>query len=203
MTDNFTVFIVDDDPSIRDALSLLLAVHDYRVAVFASAESFLDKLSPSWRGCLLLDICMPGMDGLELQQVLQVGGVSLPVIIMTGHGDTTSAREAFRAQAVDFLEKPLDQDSLLNALQEARSRCEATMSQEGRRQEANELVRALTSREREVLDLVIAGRHNREIAVNLGISPRTVEVHKMRLMDKLRVRNVAELVRLSLMLNDK
>jgi RNA polymerase sigma factor (sigma-70 family) len=203
MTDNFTVFIVDDDPSIRDALSLLLAVHDYRVAVFASAESFLDKLSPSWRGCLLLDIRMPGMDGLELQQVLQVGGVSLPVIIMTGHGDTTSAREAFRAQAVDFLEKPLDQDSLLNALQEARSRCEATMSQEGRRQEANELVRALTSREREVLDLVIAGRHNREIAVNLGISPRTVEVHKMRLMDKLRVRNVAELVRLSLMLNDK
>lgn len=202
MTDNFTVFIVDDDPAIRDALSLLLAVHDYRVAVFASAESFLEKLSPSWRGCLLLDIRMPGMDGLELQRTLQAGGIGLPVIIMTGHGDASSAREAFRTQAVDFLEKPLDQESLLNALQEARGRCEATISLEDQRREARSLMQALTPREREVLGQVIIGRHNREIAVNLGISPRTVEVHKMRLMDKLRVRNVAEMVRLTLMLDN-
>uniref|UniRef100_UPI003FA1BDDB response regulator transcription factor n=1 Tax=Zoogloea ramigera TaxID=350 RepID=UPI003FA1BDDB len=116
MTDNLTVFIVDDDPSVRDALGLLLGVHDYRLAVFADADSFLRALKPHWHGCLLLDIRMPGMDGLSLQKKLLELGCDLPVVIMTGHGDVDSAREAFRAMAVDFLEKPLDGARLLAAI---------------------------------------------------------------------------------------
>jgi FixJ family two-component response regulator len=122
MTDNLTVFIVDDDPSVRDALGLLLGVHDYRLAVFADADSFLRALKPHWHGCLLLDIRMPGMDGLSLQKKLLELGCDLPVVIMTGHGDVDSAREAFRAMAVDFLEKPLDGTRLLAASAEAYER---------------------------------------------------------------------------------
>ena len=116
MTDNLTVFIVDDDPSVRDALGLLLGIHDYRVAMFADADSYLRAFKPHWRGCLLLDIRMPGMDGLTLQRTLLDQGASLPVVIMTGHGDVDSARAAFRAQAVDFLEKPIDEGRLLAAI---------------------------------------------------------------------------------------
>ena len=108
MSNNLTVFIVDDDPSVRDALSLLLGIHDYRVAVFGDAESFLKAYKKEWRGCVLLDIRMPGMDGLALQKHLAGLGSELPVIVMTGHGDVASAREAFRALAIDFLEKPID-----------------------------------------------------------------------------------------------
>ena len=115
MTDNLTVFIVDDDPSVRDALGLLLGIHDYRLAVFADADSFLKAFKPHWHGCLLLDIRMSGMDGLTLQKKLLELGSDLPVVIMTGHGDVDSAREAFRALAVDFLEKPLDESRLLAA----------------------------------------------------------------------------------------
>lgn len=202
MTDNLTVFIVDDDPAIRDALSLLLGVNDYRVAVFADAQSFLRALKPSWQGCLLLDIRMPGMDGLELQRTLKDQGVDIPVIIMTGHGDASSARDAFRALAVDFLEKPLDQDKLLAGLKEAFARYETRVAQRIKQDEGRLILESLTARERQVMERVIAGRHNREIAAELGISPRTVEVHKLRMMDKLRVRSVADLVRLSLTLSE-
>ena len=111
MTDNLTIFIVDDDASVRDALGLLLAVHDFRVALFADADTFLEAFKPAWCGCLLLDIRMPGMDGLSLQKKLLELGSDLPVVIMTGHGDVDSAREAFRSLAVDFLEKPLSHKS--------------------------------------------------------------------------------------------
>lgn len=199
MTHDLTVFIVDDDPAIRDALSLLLGVNDYRVAVFADGESFLRAFKSAWRGCLLLDIRMPGMDGLALQQHLRQQGNDLPVIIMTGHGDVSSARDAFRAMAIDFLEKPLDQEKLLAALKEAMSRYRSTAVRQIRRDDALQLLETLTPREREVMDRVIAGHHNREIAADLGISPRTVEVHKSRMMDKLRINGVADLVRFSLM----
>lgn len=193
-----TIFIVDDDAAVRDSLSLLLGVLDYRVAVFADAESFLKAYKAEWRGCILLDIRMPGMDGLTLQKQLQNQGATLPVIIMTGHGDVSSAREAFRCLAVDFLEKPLDQKKLLDAISEA-------FDQNPRPEQASEVVTMsqqrmaqLTPRETEVMARVVAGRHNREIAAELGISPRTVEVHKARMMDKLGVGHVADLVRLQL-----
>lgn len=201
MTANFTVFIVDDDASVRDALSLLLAVNDYRVAAFGDAESFLAAYKKAWRGCVLLDIRMPGMDGLSLQKQLADIGSELPVIIMTGHGDVASAREAFRALAIDFLEKPLDHKKLLAGIAEAFSRQQALAVVEMSQSQLEKLLAGLTPREREVMNYTVAGRHNREIALELGISPRTVEVHKARMMDKLGVSNVADLVRLSLAAN--
>lgn len=198
MTDNLTVFIVDDDPSVRDALGLLLGVHDYRLAVFADADSFLRALKPHWHGCLLLDIRMPGMDGLSLQKKLLELGCDLPVVIMTGHGDVDSAREAFRAMAVDFLEKPLDGTRLLAAIAEAFERQRQAADAAASRSQIQRRLDGMTPREREVMARVVAGRHNREIAAELAISPRTVEVHKARMMDKLGVASVAELVRLSL-----
>lgn len=198
MSDNLTVFIVDDDPSVRDALSLLLGVEDYRVAVFGDAESFLKAYKKTWRGCLLLDIRMPGMDGLTLQKHLNQLGSDLPVIVMTGHGDVASAREAFRALAVDFLEKPLDHRKLLAAIADAFARQQSQLAADLNRSAVERLLAGLTPREREVMARVVAGQHNRDIAAELGISPRTVEVHKARMMDKLGVNNVADLVRLNL-----
>jgi len=198
MNSQLTVFIVDDDPAVRDALGLLLGVHDYRVALFADGESFLGAFRPDWRGCVLLDIRMPGIDGLSLQKKLNQAASQLPVIVMTGHGDVASAREAFRALALDFLEKPLDRERLLAAIDEAFAQQRDTLRQIEDRQESKQLLTHLTPRETEIMERVVAGRHNREIAAELGISPRTVEVHKARMMDKLGVHSVAELVRLQL-----
>lgn len=194
-----TVFIVDDDASVRDALALSLGLHGYPVLVFADAESLLRAYRPDWRGCLLIDIRMPGMDGLTLQRRLLEEGCRLPVIIMTGHGDIEAAREAFRAQAVDFLEKPINPERLVGALAEAFSRLHRERDEEERLAAYERLVATLTPREREVMDLVVAGRHNREIAALLNISPRTVEVYKANLQTKLRVDNIPELVRFSLL----
>lgn len=193
-----TVFIVEDDHSVRDALGLLLGLKSYPVAMFADAESFLSAFQPSWSGCLLLDIRMPGMDGLSLQRHLREQACSLPVIVMTGHGDVQSAREAFRAQAVDFLEKPLDYDKLITAIEEAFASQQRRQKREEARAAFSDLLATLTPREAEVMKLVVAGHHNREIAAMLSISSRTVEVHKAHMMDKLRVDNVPELVRRTL-----
>ncbi|WP_426164492.1 response regulator transcription factor [Pseudoduganella sp. R-34] len=195
---NLTVFIVDDDPSLRDALGLLLGVRGYRTAVFASAEAFLQAWLPEWAGCLVADIRMAGMDGLALQRKLNEMNCLLPVIIVTGHGDVSSAREAFKARAVDFLEKPFDDDKLIAAIEEAFSMQLRQRQDHDRRQQRDQLLAELTPREREVFELVVMGRHNREIAPQLNISVRTVEVHKARLMAKLGVDNVADLVRVAL-----
>ena len=194
----YTIYIVDDDQSVRDSLGLLLGLRGYSVALFADAESLLAAYRPEWRGCLLIDIRMPGMDGLALQNRLRESGCRMPAVVMTGHGDVDSARQAFRAEAVDFLEKPIDQAKLVNAVEEAFSRQTAVHDAAARHSEFESLVATLTRREREVMEAVVAGQHNREIAEILGISPRTVEVHKARMMTKLRVESVPDLVRLSL-----
>ena len=193
-----TVYIVDDDQSVRNALGLMLSVRSYRTALFADAGSFLSGYRPDWRGCILLDLRMPGIDGLKLQARLQEIGCAIPVIVITGHGDVESARSAFRSRAVDFLEKPLDHNRLIASIEEAFGHELSDGVQDMRRAEQLALVKRLTPREREVLNLVVAGRHNREIAKKLHISPRTVEVHKARVMQKLGVASVADLVRLSL-----
>jgi FixJ family two-component response regulator len=194
-----TVFIVDDDASVRDALSLSLGLHGYPVLVFGDAESLLGAYRPEWRGCLLIDIRMPGMNGLALQRRLLDLGCRIPAIIMTGHGDIDAARDAFRAQAIDFLEKPIDPQRLMTALEEAFASQAKESESEERLAAFQHLLASLTAREREVMDLVVSGRHNRDIAAYLGISARTVEVHKAHLQAKLRVENLPDLVRLSLL----
>ncbi len=194
----YTVFIVDDDHSVRDALGLLLSVQGYSITLFADAESCLDAYRPVWRGCILIDIRMPGMDGLALQRRLREMGSTLPVVVMTAHGDVESAREAFRSQAVDFLEKPIDQPRLMAAVNEAFRRQSEVQETQAHASEFERLLDTLTAREREVMDLVVAGRHNREIATMLGISTRTVEVHKARMMTKLGTQRIPDLVRLTL-----
>jgi RNA polymerase sigma factor (sigma-70 family) len=198
LPNNLTVFIVDDDPSVRDALGLLLGVRGYRTAVFASGEAFLQAWQADWAGCLVADIRMSGMDGLALQRKLNEMGCPLPVIIVTGHGDVSLAREAFKARAVDFLEKPFDDAKLIAAIEEAFSMERSSRQAMDRQSQSRQLLEELTPREREVMELVVMGRHNREIAPQLGISVRTVEVHKARLMSKLGVDNVADLVRIAM-----
>lgn len=194
----YTVYVVEDDASVRDALGLLLSLRGYSVAMFDAAERFLDAWQAHWRGCLLLDIRMPGMDGLTLQQKLREAGCTIPVIVITAHGDVESSRTAFRAEAVDFLEKPLDHARLLTSIGEAFRRQQQRSESVATNQSHQAALAALTPREREVMALVVAGRHNREIARQLDISPRTVEVHKAHMMAKLGVGTVADLVRLSL-----
>lgn len=198
-TSNCTVFIIDDDASVRDSLAMLLGAHGYRTMIFGDAESFQRAYSRDYgKACLVVDIRMPGMDGLTLQKWLLDSGSGLPVIVITGHGDIDSAREAFRAQAIDFLEKPLNHQRLLAAIEEAAARHCAIQTDRDRNAAFAKLARSLTPREREVMELVVSGRHNWEIAESLGISPRTVEVHKARVMEKLKVDGIAQLVRLSL-----
>jgi RNA polymerase sigma factor (sigma-70 family) len=192
-----TVFIVDDDPAVRDSLSLLLSLRGYRTATFGSAEDFLGALRPDWRGCLIADIRMPGMSGLDLQQELARRGLRLPVVIVTAHGDVSSARTAFKADAVDFLEKPFDDQGPVVAVEAALRRERERTSAEQRSDKNAKLLAQLTDREADVMALLVQGLHNVEVAERLGISPRTVEVHKARIMAKLGIRNLAELIRIA------
>ena len=192
------VTIVDDDAGVRDALSLLLGLHGYAVRAFASGDAMLAAYQPEWRGCMLVDIRMPGLDGLALQAALAARGIALPVIILTAHGDAANARAALKGGAFDFLEKPVD-DALLVEMIDAATRFEAeTQIAASERAQVERRMQRLTPRERQVFDLVVAGRHNREIAAALDISPRTVEVYKARMMDKLQVERLPDLIRLSL-----
>lgn len=192
-----TVHIVDDDAAIRDSLSLLLSLRGYRTASFASAEDFLAAVGTDWSGCILADIRMPGMSGLAMQQVLAERGVTLPVVVLTAHGDVDSARAAFKAQAVDFLEKPFDDVALVAAIENAFGRERSRLATSGVHEELARVLASLTPREREVLDLVTRGHHNREVGERLGISPRTVEVHKARVMAKLGARTLSDLMRIT------
>jgi two-component system response regulator FixJ len=200
---NPTVFVVDDDASIRDALSLLISLKGLRASVFASAEDFLAVYDTGWRGCLLTDLKMPGMNGLELQTMLRDRGVRLPVVELTAHGDVSTTRAALKNGAVDFLEKPVDDDVLLDVLINAiRIDAERYCAVMLREQLAARLDR-LTARERDVLELLADGLQHREIAERLAISPRTVEVYKARMMEKLQCRTLAEVVRIGAQARDE
>ncbi len=191
-----TVFIVDDDASVRDSLSLMLSLQGHATATFASAEDFLRALQSDWRGCVVADLRMPGMSGLELQQQLRHARPELAVIVVTAHGDVAAARQAFLADAVDFIEKPFDADQIITAVEKAKARlllADARFERSSALEAANQ---KLSEREREVMALMVKGMHNRHIAKELGISPRTVEVHKARVMEKLGVKNLVEFVRL-------
>jgi FixJ family two-component response regulator len=189
------VYIVDDDASIRDSLALMLGLGGYSTRLYADAESFIAAFDDRWSGCVLADLRLPGMSGVELQARVRERGSVIPFVIITAHGDVPAARAAFRAHAVDFIEKPFDESQLRSAIDSAfaleRQRIEGTQAGLADRQK----LARLTSREREVLEHAVRGLHAKEIAAALGISSRTVEVHKTRIMEKLEVRNIAELVR--------
>lgn len=196
--ERLTVYIVDDDAAVRDSLALMLGLAGYRTAVFADAEAFLAAYRPDWSGCVVADLRLPGASGLELQAELDARGSALPFIIITAHGDVPTARAAFRARAVDFLEKPFQRSQLFAAIESSFAGEARRLSRSQAQAQASKRLASLTAREREVLDQAARGLHAKEIAANLGISPRTVEVHKARIMAKLGVRNVAELVRIAL-----
>lgn len=195
MTDP-TVFVVDDDASIRDALSLLISLKGLRASVFSSAEDFLAVYDLQWRGCLLTDLQMSGMNGLDLQAKLQQRGSALPVVVLTAHGDVATTRAALKNGAVDFLEKPVDDDVLIDVLRNAiRIDSEGHRARMQRVETMTKLGR-LTPRERDVLNLLADGLQHREIAERLTISPRTVEVYKARMMEKLQCRTLADIIRI-------
>jgi RNA polymerase sigma factor (sigma-70 family) len=192
-----TVFVVDDDAPVRDSLSLLISLKGLRASVFASADDFLKVYDPEWRGCLLTDLQMPGIGGLELQSILRERQIALPVVVLTAHGDVVNTRMALKNGAVDFLEKPVDDDVLVDVLQNAiridAERHHSRMEQ----QNVAERLERLTPRERDVLVLLAQGSQHREIAERLSISPRTVEVYKARMMEKLQCRTLADVIRIA------
>ena len=196
--ESLTVFVVDDDAAVRDSLGLLLGIAGYRTALFADAEAFLGAWRSDWAGCVVADLRLPGASGVELQAKLRAIGSTLPVVIITAHGDVPTARTAFLADAVDFIEKPFDQGQLLAAIEAAFSREERRIAEALPRTREQERIASLTARERVVLEHVARGLHAKEIGASLSISPRTVEVHKARIMAKLGARNVMELLRIVL-----
>ncbi|HUX62376.1 response regulator transcription factor [Sulfuricella sp.] len=198
-----TIFIVDDDAPVRDSLALLLGLKGYAIRSFASAEDFLTACQPDWHGCLLLDIRMVGMNGLELQQQLISRQIVLPIIFITGHGDVAAARAALKAGAADFLEKPLDDQILITTIADALERSANQRDEAAAAQEIMDRMSRLTAREHEVMEKITLGEPNREIARQLGISPRTVEVYKARMMEKMQARSLPELIRLVLSIRKK
>jgi len=188
------VYVVDDDEALRDSVRWLLESTGYRIAAYPSAERFLTAYKPGCAACLVLDVRMPGLTGLELQQELNRRGETLPIIFITGHGTVPMAVSAVKSGAFHFLEKPFKDAQLLALIDEAASRGAATASPLNNPRCAAARLATLTQREREVMDLVIHGLKNRQIADQLGISVKTVEAHRARAMEKMEVGNVAELV---------
>ena len=191
------VHLVDDDASVRRSVGFMLKTSGHDVQTYESGAELLKNYSRLEQGCILLDIRMPGMDGLDVQQALQEKGVRLPVIIMTGHGDVGLAVKAMKAGAVDFIEKPFEKQALLSSLEEGFRRLSQKEVTGERRRDAEVKIQALTSRERDVLDGLAHGLPNKTIAYDLGISPRTVESHRANLMTKLAVRSLSEALRIA------
>lgn len=192
------IYVVDDDEALRDSLRWLLESAGYRVTAYATAERFLAAFRPGAASCLLLDIRMPGLGGLELQQDLNRRGHALPVIFITGHGDVPMAVRALQAGAFHFIEKPFNDSELLEVIERAVSASGTAPLQLAQRLAAAARSKTLTQREREVMDLVVGGRKNKQIADALGVSIKTVEAHRARVMEKMGVRTIADLVQVSL-----
>jgi RNA polymerase sigma factor (sigma-70 family) len=190
------VYIVEDDAPVRDSLSLLLQLRGFSTAAFDSAEAFLEGDALDRPACVLADVRLPGMSGLELQRRLASRHAALPVVVMTAHGDVATARAALRDGAVDFLEKPIDERDLIDAITVALKSDRERVEKARNRESMLGRMQRLTERELEVFDRVTSGYHNREIAEEFGISQRTVEVHRARVMEKLQARRVADLFRL-------
>jgi two-component system response regulator FixJ len=197
------VHLVDDDEAIRRSVGFMLKTSGFHVRSYESGVELLKSASSLEPGCILLDIRMPGMDGLEVQSTLRAKGLGLPVIIMTGHGDVALAVQAMKAGAVDFIEKPFEKAVLLSAIEHGVERLKRSAADVDRADEAAVRLQALTPREREVLDGLAKGLPNKTIAYDLGISPRTVEIHRANVMSKLGVRSLSEALRIAFAAQDK
>ena len=195
---NPVIMVVDDDSGVRNAMRSLLKSVGLECALYPSAQEFLAAYQPSQPGCLVLDIRMPGMSGLELQQQLNLRGAVVPVIFMTGHGDIPMAVEAMQHGAFDFLQKPFRDQDLLDRIQRAIVKDAEQRQSLGEHERIKAHLESLTAREREVLDLMTQGKQNKVIAQDLGVSPRTVEIHRARVMEKMNAQSVAQLVRMML-----
>jgi two-component system, LuxR family, response regulator FixJ len=191
-----TVFVVDDDEAVRNSLHLLMKSLGLAATTLPTAQEFLDKYDPHQPGCLVLDVRMPGMSGLELQEQLNVRGAMIPVIFITGHGDIPMAVEAMQQGAFDFLQKPFRDQDLIDRIQRALAKDKANRAELSERSRLQEHFESLTPREREVLDLVTSGKANKVMAADLGVSQRTVEIHRARVMEKMHASSIAQLVRM-------
>ncbi|HNR23661.1 MAG TPA: response regulator transcription factor [Steroidobacteraceae bacterium] len=197
-----TIYIVDDDDGMRRALTLLMATVGYNPVAFARPSEFLAKYDPSLAGCLVIDVRMPEMSGLEVQQQLNRSGSMLPVILITGHGDIPMAVQAMKNGASDFLQKPFRDQDLLDSINAALKQDAENRTSVERLTDLRRRVESLTPREQEVMDLVVDGRANKVIAIDLGLSERTVEIHRANVMAKMGARSVAHLVKMCLMLGE-
>ncbi len=195
---NGTVFVVDDDSAMRNSLRWLIESIGMPVEVFASADEFVKRYVPGRAGCLLLDVRMPGMSGLELQEYLNQNQIHIPIIIITGHGDVQMAVRAMKAGADDFIEKPFNDEVLLDAIRNAMQRDREYRDSQAARAEIAARLACLTPREHEVMGMVTEGKSNKEIANLLGVSSKTIEAHRARVMEKMAARSLAELVRMAI-----
>ena len=192
-----TVFIVDDDPAVLKSLSRLLRANHVNVVTFGSPQEFLERYDPHTSGCLVLDVAMPGLNGLELQEALRVKGSAIPIIFLTGHGDIPMSVQAMKGGALDFLTKPVHDKDLLKAVEAALEKDRIERQSRAELVDIQERLATLTPREREVLIHVVSGQLNKQIAYDLGTVEKTIKVHRARVMEKMKVGSVAELVRLT------
>lgn len=191
------VYIVDDDDAVRRSTAFMLRHAGYRIKQYASGIAFLKEAKQAELGCVLLDVCMPKMDGLEVQKEMSLLGINMPIVILTGHGDVELAVKALRAGAINFIEKPYDKQTLLHAIQEAHARLESVQYKDIKAIEAHILLAGLTGRERDVLRGLVQGLPNKTIAHELSISPRTVEIYRANMMEKLKVQSLSEALRIA------
>jgi two-component system response regulator FixJ len=198
MADQPTIFIVDDDEAVRDSLQILLQTEGYRTEIFDSARAFLDRYVANRPGCLLTDVRMPDMSGLDLQEAMIERRLNLPIIIMTGHADVPMAVRAMKAGAIDFIEKPFTDTAILDSIRRAWASADKTASDAALAADAEARVKNLTPRELEVLEQLVQGHPNKIIAFELNISSRTVEIHRARVMEKMEAGSLSHLVRLAL-----
>ena len=193
-----TVHVIDDDEAIRQSLAFLLQAAKLEVKTYSTAMAFVDALPDAASGCVITDVRMPGMSGVDLLRRLKELKIGVPVIVITGHGDVALAVEAMKAGAVDFLEKPFDDDVLLASVQSALKRQDGETKRHTERLEIEGRLASLSNRERDVLGGLVAGRANKQIAFDLGISPRTVEIYRANLMNKMKAGSLSDLVRMAL-----
>jgi len=195
-----TVFVVDDDESIRHSLRYLLESVKLRVATFDSAESFLNQVDTDQAGCLVLDVRMPGMSGLQLQQRLLARASTLPIIILTGHGDVPMAVRAMAAGSFDFIQKPFNGPQLLERIQAAIAHSRQRLADKANLNTILQCYQSLTPREKQIMDMIVAGKANKVMALDMGVTVRTIEVHRHRVMEKMQARSVADLIHAAMQL---